>query len=337
MTLLTIYMPSKRSLEGSHQAIESALAYARHVDARLIVSDNSGDAEKRRWLETLSPRLHYVASDAVSAPDNWRPAFGTVETPFLMPMGDDDLIFFREDEKAVDLATLPEDVVGVRPATQIWTLTDGVRHTERFTIDADTPADRLIDYGRKVKGNNSIYYSIFRTRPFLSVMRSFVEHHPTTGGYIDWAICLSLFAAGRVVFDPSFTYRYDLGRWSRTETLNEAKAKLYTDAGLPADTEKFWGLLLFLDLYVFLHRLPLDASQRENANVVSRRLFLAAFLRSVIENPDRFDEMTRYIVDLIAAEQRLDSIFQLSVYLTDCIKPGLKDGYVRYYQAVSTA
>lgn len=226
MTLLTIYMPSKRSLAGSRDAIESALAYADHADARLIVSDNSGDMEKRRWLEGRSPRLEAIVSDAESAADNWRAAFGLVETPFLLPMGDDDIVSFRENEEPVDLSTLPADVIGVRPVTQIWTLADGVRQTERFPLIETTPGGRLFEYSRKARGNNSSYYSIFRTAPFLSLMRLFVDSHPTKGGYIDWAICLALFASGRVLHDPSLIYRYDLGRWAEADSLRQTKAKL---------------------------------------------------------------------------------------------------------------
>lgn len=337
MTLLTIYMPSKRSLAGSRDAIESALAYADHADARLIVSDNSGDMEKRRWLEGRSPRLEAIVSDAESAADNWRAAFGLVETPFLLPMGDDDIVSFRENEEPVDLSTLPADVIGVRPVTQIWTLADGVRQTERFPLIETTPGGRLFEYSRKARGNNSSYYSIFRTAPFLSLMRLFVDSHPTKGGYIDWAICLALFASGRVLHDPSLIYRYDLGRWAEADSLRQTKAKLFTDAGLPEDTEKFWGLLLFLDLYVLLARLPLDAAARQDANVASYRMFLKPFLNSVVETPERFDETTCYIAGLVAAEQQLDTVFQLSVYLSDCIRPGLKDGYIRFFQAASAA
>lgn len=337
MTLLTIYMPSKRSLAGSSDAIESALAYAGHADAQLIVSDNSGDTEKRRWLEGLSPRLQAVVSDAESAADNWRAAFERVKTPFLLPMGDDDLVSFREDEEPVDLAALPADAVGVRPVTQIWTLSDGVRQTERFPLVETTPGARLAEYSRKARGNNSSYYSIFRSAPFLSLMRLFVEEHPTKGGYIDWAICLALFASGRVLHNPSLVYRYDLGRWAEADSLRQTKAKLFTDAGLPDDTEKFWGLLLFLDLYVLLARLPIEPDARQDANLAGYRMFLKPFLQSVVETPEKFDETTRYIAELVAVEQRLDMVFQLAVYLSDCIRPGLKDGYVRFFQAALAA
>lgn len=337
MSLLTIYMPSRRNLSDSRSAIESALAYVDHVDGRLIISDSSGDPEKRRWLENCSPRLHYVFSEAKTAPENWRAAFSLVDTPFLLPMGDDDVIAFQEGKPDVDLGALPADVVGIRPVTQVWTLEDGVRQSDRFTIEADTTGERLFEYSRKVKGNNSVYYSIFRSEPFLSLMRLFVDHHPTKGGYIDWAICLGLFSAGRLVHDSSWTYRYDLGRWSRMETLTQTKAQLYVEAGLPADSEKYWGLLLFLDLYVFMLRLKHDAAQRHDGSMAARRLFLAPFLRDVIEKPENYDETMHYIVGMIANEQQPDAIFQLCVYLTDCIVPGLKDRYVAFIQAALAA
>ncbi|MDQ0320690.1 hypothetical protein QO002_002828 [Pararhizobium capsulatum DSM 1112] len=40
---------------------------------------------------------------------------------------------------------------------------------------------------------------------------------------------------------------------------------------------------------------------------------------------------------MIAQEQQLDTTSQLAGYLTDCIRPGLKDGYVRFFQAAISA
>ena len=218
MAQLSICMPSNRPWATSRGAIESALAYAEKTGARLIVSDNSRDPEKREVLQNrCSPHLLYHYSPSEQASGNWLEALSLADTPFLLPMGDDDQIHFSAGETPVDLSALPDDVVGVRPQTQLWTAQTGICQTECYTIGAASPAERLHEFTRKVMGNNSIYYSLYRTSAFVPLLRFFTQAHPTNGGYCDWSLTFALVAAGRIVHDPSLIYRYDLGIWA-TET-----------------------------------------------------------------------------------------------------------------------
>ncbi len=337
MPLLSICMPSNRDLSRSVKSIESALAYAERVGAQLIISDNSGDPAKRAFLEGRSFNLRYIASSDQDASANWMRALSSADTPFLLPMGDDDEIRFVEGHVPIDLASLPDDVAGVRPTTEIWTQSGSVLKTETFTIDAPAADERLAEYNRKAEGNNSVYYSIFRTSLFVPLMRLFVDSHPTNGGYCDWAICLSLFTAGRMLHDPSLVYRYDLGRWA--DELDEMQASQYRKVGLPEHTADFFTFLMFLDLHIFSLRrsLPLAPEERRRVFMMNCRVLLSDFLRQVRQSPEKYDETVTYIAGLIAEEQDIDSIVQLSVLLTDFIQPGLKDRYIRFFQAAPNA
>jgi hypothetical protein len=339
MPQLSICMPSNRPWARSRGAIESALAFAERTGARLIVSDNSRDLEKRERVQNLSPHLLYHYSPSADASGNWMEALSLADTPFLLPMGDDDELHFDEGETPIDLSSLPADVVGVRPQTQIWTAASGVCQTECFAIDAASPQERLLEFTSKVMGNNSIYYSIYRTSAFVPLFKLFVEAHPTNGGYCDWSMSMSLFTAGRVIHDSSFIYRYDLGAWDTEERIRKSKTSLYERAGLPADTDKFIALLNFLDVHIFTLRrsLALNAAERNEVLLANGRIALSAFLRNVREKPGDYDEVVHYLAELIEAERDIQSIFQLAVLMTDCIKPGLKDGYVRFFQSAQAA
>ena len=67
------------------------------------------------------------------------------------------------------------------------------------------------------------------------------------------------------------------------------------------------------------------------------RLAMAEFLKSVRTNAQDYDEVVVYLAGLIEQERNIDSIFHLALMMTDCIKPGLKDGYIRFFQAAATA
>lgn len=332
-------MPSNRPWARSRGSIESALAYAEKTGARLIVSDNSRDAEKRAQLQNRSPNLLYHYSPSEDASANWMEALSLADTPFLLPMGDDDQIHVNQGQTPVDLSLLPGDVVGVRPQTQIWTAQAGVCQSESYTIDGASPGERLQEFTRKVMGNNSIYYSIYRTSVFVPLLRFFTQAHPTKGGYCDWALSFALMTAGRMVHDPSLIYRYDLGIWASAQGIAAASSNLYQKAGLPADSEKFAALLRFLDVHVFTLRrsLPLAPSERADVLLMNGRLAMAEFLQSVRTNAADYDEVVVYLAGLIEQERDIQSIFHLALLMTDCIRPGLKDGYIRFFQAADAA
>lgn len=339
MAQLSICMPSNRPLTKSLGAIESALTYAEKTGARLIVCDNSRDPEKRAFLQNRSPNLLYHYSQSEDVSGNWQEAMSLADTPFLLPMGDDDEIHFSASETPVDLSSLPDDVIGVRPQTQIWTAENGVCQTECYTIDASSPGDRLQEFTRKVMGNNSIYYSIYRTNVFVPLLRFFTQAHPTNGAYCDWSLSLALISAGKMIHDPSLIYRYDLGVWATEQGIAAASSDLYQKAGLPADSEKFAALLRFLDVHVFTLRrsLALSPAERDEVLLMNGRLAMAEFLQSVRTNAADYDEVVVYLAEMIEQERDIQSIFHLALLMTDCIKPGLKDGYIRFFQAAALA
>lgn len=335
MTQLSIVMPSNRSLKASKGAIESALRFAAKTGCRFILSDNSGDVEKRRYFEHHSPNMTYVVPPNDDALLNQMTALSHVETPFLIPMGDDDEIYSLDGRQPIDLAGIPSDVIGIRPRTLVWTIDNGVRQTERFEISAFDAGERLLEYNGKARGNNSIYYSIFRTDVFRGLLKLFAEHHPTCGAYCDWAITFALVAAGRVVFDPSTIYRYDLGRWAEKQSAIETKRNLFLQSGLPGDTEKFSALLRFLDVHCFLATeiLPLSAGMRSNAVATNARLALSTFLREVKNAPQNYGAEVLRIADEIAQASDIARAVELSFSMTDEILPGLGERYARFYQA----
>lgn len=332
--MLSLCMPSNRKFDASRAAIESALAYAEATGGRLILSDNSGDAEKRAYFEGRSKRLTYLVPSGTDPMVNMMTALSAADTDFVMPMGDDDEIYFVEGEEQIDLSALPAEFIGVRPQTQIWTRQDGVRQTERFEITGATAADRILEYNQKARGNNSIYYSAYRSRCFIPLFKLFQDAHPTCGGYCDWALCFAWLACGKMAFDPSTIYRYDLGRWAERQSMERTKQSLFEKAGLPAEAEKFSALLTFVDLHTFLlaRCLPLSVEERQGALVRNCQIALATFLRKVKEEPEQFDDTVRHLAQMIEDDPDINSAFQISVMLMDFIQPGLKDRYVRFFQ-----
>ncbi len=337
MTLLTLCMPSNRDLRHSRSSIDTALIYADKMDCQLVVSDNSGDPEKHAYYKNFSPRLTYLVAAAQDALGNMLSALACVETPFVMPMGDDDEIYGLDDRPPFDLSTLPENAIGVRPQTFIWTNEKGVHRVDRFSIAADIAGSRILEYNEKARGNNALYYSIFRSDLFRRLFTFFAQSHPTRGAYCDWAFTLAFCAAGRILYDDSTIYRYDLGRWAERKSLEATKRTLFTQAGLPDNAESFSALLQYIDVHVFLtwSGLPLSEDQRQNALLANAHLALGAFVREVEKAQENYDPEIVYLAGRIGQTRDLSSAFQIALLITDRVQPGLGERYVRFARAAT--
>lgn len=336
---LSICMPSNRDLAGSRLAIESALAYCEARDALLIVADNSGDAAKREWLKGLSPRLVHIDSDEPDFHKNLARVYDAATTPFVMPMGDDDVLLADPDQPAFDLKDLPEDHVGVYPVSIVFSQDGAEMPRKSLALDQDEPGERISAYIAGSKGNNSFYYGIFRRDVFDALTRLFLDYHPTRGAYCDWAFSMTLAAYGKMAHDPGTVFRHNIGTRDTSEKIARHTAELYREAGLPEGSEKYERLLMFLDLFIMATRkdTPLVPVQKQKLTADIARLMLSVFVREVAAAPHEFDGTLRYLIDLALDEKDSFGLFQLGLMMADSVQPGLKNRYVDFVRQAMAA
>lgn len=337
MPLLTLCIPSNRSLERSMRTISEALAFAEERDALVLVSDNSGEPEKAAFWWGRSPRLIYHTSTGTNAFENVLASTSLADTPYMLLVGDDDGVGFDRSVTPYDLSSLPPDYMGVRPKTQVEISGVGVVRTKDFGIEGERSSQRIIEYARKAGGDNSAFYSIFRRDQYVQLLRLFLEHHPIKGAYIDWALALALFAYGRMAYDPSIIFRYNADQWSTSERTDRKNQEIFADCGLPPHATIYQPLLMALDLFCFVCR-PGTLLDRDGAldaaSIVAGDL-MNAFTNHVLLDPTDFSERMRYLVDLARKEDQAFARFQLGLLMVDELKPGLKEGYLRFFQIAS--
>lgn len=334
MPLLSLCMPSNRDLKGSLAAIGEALAFAEARDAQLLISDNSGDPAKEAYWRGRSPRIRYATASRTTAFQNFLAVLQMAETPYILHLGDDDGIGIDPSCPAYDLSALPADYMGVRPRTELFVPAIGVIRTKEFAIEGITPAERMREYFRKSGNDNCGFYSIYRREPYLNLIRLFAEQHPIKGDFVDWALAFTLFAYGRMAYDPSVIYRYNFEQWATAARIEAKNRQMFAAAGLPDHTEMYQPLLMALDLFVFLARpgTPLTREQSLEAVGLVAGDILNAFINQVIRKPEDYSEKMRYLVELAGQEDNAFGRLQLAMIMVDELKPGLKDAYVAYYQ-----
>ncbi|WP_037066806.1 glycosyltransferase [Allorhizobium undicola] len=329
---LSIVMPSRRCLEASRFAIETALTFAEKSDAIVIVSDNSGDPAKKQWLDGLGPRLLRLESQARTGIDNLVHGLDAVATPYLFPMGDDDALFAMDGEMSVALEDLSVDVVALRPQTIHWADFGGALKRICPSFMAETAGERLSDYGQKTGGTNALYYSCYRTAVFREIIRHFHRHHPTRGLYADWAFVIAVLTCGKIVHNPAWLYMYDVAQWSTDEAVEGSNVSILSQIGLEAVPPEVISLLLFADIYCFTRWSGLPAKQEARRQVLDRTClgYLKGFAAPVQGEPDRFPHE---IVEYVAALARIPTIeqaFEAVLPVFEAMKPGLGESYRRF-------
>lgn len=337
MTQLTVCMPSHRGFEKSFRSIETALAFCEARNAILVVSDNSGDDEKVRYWRGRSEQLQYLEDAPPTQSGNAMNVFGAVRTPFLLPIGDDDELFTDPAHTAVDFATLAPDVIGVKPMTEIFVPGRGVALRRAYGLEADTPGQRLRQFIERNAGDNTAYYSAFRTEAYVETIRFFLASHPTRGSYSDWQLAMSLFVGGRLIYDPSIVYRYNAEAWATQEAIDVNARKLYTDAGLPENFRAYSALLRAADLFVFSIRNEGRLSRQMLSQVQSEEIsdLLNLGISQVVEMVGEGNSAL-----LEAARKGLRETNPMLKYLhcsavLECLQPGLKAKYIAFLKSAT--
>ncbi|MVA70424.1 glycosyltransferase [Agrobacterium vitis] len=335
MAELTICMPSHRPLDGSRAAIDSALAFCEARDALLVVSDNSGDAAKKAYLQALSPRLTYVASEAQTAFANMFNAVEAASTPFIMPMGDDDEILAEADQAPFDLDDLPFDYVGVLPVTESFLQRSETGSVQAFALEEYDPGERMLAYLQNSPTNNGGFYSILRREVWLATMDLFLRSHPTQAATCDWAVALSLFSTGKMAHDPSIRYRYNAAKWADKAQIDAERKVMLLEAGLPESAVHYEMLLLFLDVFVLINRVgsPLSIDERQRLGKFTVNRFLGSFIKEVADSPELYAEGVTGLAEMALEETDSFTQFQIAMLMAERLQPGLKDKYVAFIQA----
>src|SRR5690606_21054869 len=122
---------------------------------RLVISDNSGDAEKAKYLRALmtDDNLIYIEKEPCDVLENWATAFEETEgTDFVLLMGDDDMLFRYGPSPSFE--DVPDDVVGIRPAIFGYADLQGIICVNGGAIEAENASERIMEHLEASKGAN---------------------------------------------------------------------------------------------------------------------------------------------------------------------------------------
>lgn len=332
----SVCMPSNRDFANSRRAIETSLAFCEMRGGLLIVSDNSRDPEKARHWSGASEHLIFLGDAPENSGENALNVLRAAKTPFLLPIGDDDELLFDAQKTPIDLSTLGEDYVGVKPLTEIFSDGRGTINQRAFSLEEDRPGQRLRQFWALNGGDNTAFYSFFRTEAYMALQEFFLANHPTRGVFSDWQLSMALIVQGKLAFDPSVVYRYNIEAWYSAEQIAEKARESYLAVGLPYDFEKYRLLIRAMDLFVFVGRRG-ALSRTDTYDVQSQEVgdMLNLAMWEVVDSPNLYPAEALDLAQKGIAERNPALKFLLAASVLDTIIPGMKGRYIAFLKAAS--
>lgn len=265
---LSICIPSNRNFIKSKDSISSAIGFCEANNANLVISDNSCDDIKDDfWNKIKLPNLIFDSNSSLNFwSDNWLNGIKKCKSTFTGIVSDDDVITNLGNSK-IDYDNVDKDVIAIKPIISLWNEAVGIYKINNFTIQANTAVERVLEYLKLAAGNNTTYFSFFRTS-LLKDIYSLLEHHPTKGGYIDWAITITLIASGKIILDNSKLLIYKNTNWYGDQSFIDNKVQeLFKKTKLQNKSHRFERVYRALDCFILLMRESSNLDYQEKLNV----------------------------------------------------------------------
>ena len=333
---LSVCIPSNRKFATSKESISSGIGFCEATNSELIVSDNSDDKIKSEfWGKLNLPNFKYLQGKNNSKwNDNWLNGINSCSGKFTSIVSDDDLIV-NLGQSSLNYQDLKSDIVAVKPIISLWNDSIGIYKINNFNIDANKASDRIMQYLKLAAGNNTTYYSFYKTKELKNIY-SLLYHHPTKGGYIDWAITISLIASGKIILDKTKLLIYKNTNWYGDEAyINNKIEELFLNSGLKKNSNRFERVFRALDCFILIMRKNsnLDYQEKLNAAVFTLELNINFFKEYYNQNLNKFlDYEQKAITNLSQSTtiaQKLESC--LNIVAND--NPFIEEKYKEFYLA----
>ena len=331
---LSICIPSKRNLSASKESISCAIGFCEATNSQLIVSDNSNDENKiNLWNSFSLPYFKFVSNkEKDDWSTNWLNGIQNCNNKFTGIVSDDDLIINLNNSK-FSYEELEDDIVAVKPIISLWNEKNGIYKLNNYSIDAKNSIQRILQYLKLNEGNNSTYFSFFRTS-YLRDIYALINDHPTKGGYLDWAITITLIVSGKIIIDNSKLLIYKNTNWSGDQgSINTKVMELFKNSGLLEDSYKFEMIFRAIDCFILSmrHNSNLENEEKLEVSVFLLELNIRFFREYYNKNINIFsDREKKQIQDFDYAENIADKL-NICLKLVSHNIPGLEEKYKNFY------
>jgi hypothetical protein len=246
MMQLSIVIPTHRRDLSACSRILQACDWAGDK-VEVVIRDNSGDIEKRRFLGQINREHCNITSvEECAATENFDQALKLAHGDFVFFVADDDICFDRA------IAALPllideikeDNAVAAITGAYVLENSKGSGIFEYQGIDSDDLATRVTGY-LNYSGPNLLAYSPIR-RTLLQRLFGFMSSMPCSFSFHDQILSLLYLLNGKFARLKRILYLYDYGPWETLEGSQEHDLAFYAGSKLdPAINALHWFLCGF--------------------------------------------------------------------------------------------
>lgn len=216
-------------------------------DIEVIIRDNSGDAEKRAFLDHCRrEHCNIVIAEPCDALINFTEILRVAKGDFVFLLADDDFCFDHAIPSVTNLIQqIGKDpaVAGVTGAYVLET-TRGSSILNYDNIESDDATQRVAAY-LQFRGPNILHYAPVR-REIVERIFAFISAMPSFFSFHDQIVCLLYLLSGKFVRLKRLLYLYDIGVWQSAETAKKRDIVFYLEAGFdPAIYALHWFICGF--------------------------------------------------------------------------------------------
>lgn len=331
---LSVCIPSNRNFLESKESISSGIGFCEATKSELIVSDNSDDSLKVEfWGKLNLNNTKFIKSkNNIKWSDNWLNGIKNCTGLFTSIVSDDDLIL-NLGQSTLNYYELKEDVVAVKPIISMWNNVAGIYKKNDFGIEGATASDRIIQYIKLADGNNTTYFSFFKTNELKNIY-SLLRSHPTKGGYIDWSITLSLIASGKIIVDKTKLLIYKNTNWHGDHShINNKIDDLFVKCGLNNNSKRFERIFAGLDCFILVMRKNSNLNYQEklDAAVLLLELYINFFKEYYNENIDTFSSEENNIINNLNNAKNIKQKLECCLNIVSNSNPFLEKKYREFY------
>ena len=331
---LSICMPSNRNFLLSKESISSAIGFCEANNANLVISDNSCDTVKNDfWNKIELPNLIFDSNNSLNFwSDNWLNGIEKCKSKFTGIVSDDDVITNLGNSN-IDYNNVAEDVVAIKPIISLWNEAVGIYKINNFIIQAHTPSERVLEYLTLAAGNNTTYFSFFRTS-HLKEIYNLLKYHPTKGGYLDWAITITLIASGKIILDNSKLLVYKNTNWYGDKKYIDTQVQeLFIRSKLQNNSHRFERVYRALDCFILLMRenSNLDYKEKLNVAVLLLEINIKLFKEYYENSNENFSSEEIITLKKLFCSETIKEKIDSCLELVSISNSFLKEKYSRFY------
>jgi hypothetical protein len=244
---ISLIIPTNRTSNSAVARIFEAAA----LDAsrfEVIVRDNSGDAQKRRLLQSIeSDALRVYCAPVCGAFANAIEALRLATGDFVLFQADDDSIFpiALLQMHARASAVIHDSSVSCIAGGYFLETSTASGLFQYRNIDAESAEARLREF-LTANAPNVLFYAVVR-RAMAALAFDVLERLPYHFSYHDQLVSLMYLALGRIPQVPRAFYHYDMAEWETQDKGFSKDQASYVAAGLPVAFDRLHSLLCGLE------------------------------------------------------------------------------------------